>query len=316
MSDGELEIEQHFATVPEWVLFSGALSDAAIRLYAVIQRQGNSSGAAMPGYGWLASKMHCSKSKVARLVTELETHGALRVTRSPAVRKGDAGIVRAPNRYFLRTTDPAIGHVIPPANPSRGTPTDAPTPSSTDAPTPYRHRRTHLPPPVTPNRKKTPNTTTPNPLTNRGHPTRTETRHRKAAAAHISDEHRTAIGDLFVLTDEIVQLRRAADLPTDLWTVRNVQRAIALAIDEGQPVDLIAAAMRVMAADPASIAPNRLASAGPWWDSAARRRDDARKSAEAAARRAAITTCTACDDYGWLLPDCDTRCHHVTEQAG
>ena len=44
---GALDVEDRFAIVPEWLL-DAEVSDAAVRLYAVLLRYGQSSGARMP----------------------------------------------------------------------------------------------------------------------------------------------------------------------------------------------------------------------------------------------------------------------------
>jgi hypothetical protein len=55
--EGVLVLEQHFAIVPEWVL-DADISDAALRLYAVLLRYGQTSGNRMPGRRLLANRLH------------------------------------------------------------------------------------------------------------------------------------------------------------------------------------------------------------------------------------------------------------------
>ncbi len=54
-----LEVAERFAIVPEWLL-DADVSDTAIRLYAVLLRYGQSSGARMPGRATLARRLHKS----------------------------------------------------------------------------------------------------------------------------------------------------------------------------------------------------------------------------------------------------------------
>src|SRR3954470_10888647 len=55
--EGTLVVEQRFAIVPEWVL-DADISDAALRLYAVLLRYGQTSGQRMPGRRLLATRLH------------------------------------------------------------------------------------------------------------------------------------------------------------------------------------------------------------------------------------------------------------------
>src|SRR5215218_11383648 len=72
-----LVLEQHFAIVPEWVL-DADISDAALRLYAVLLRYGQTSGHRMPGRRLLASRLHKrSRDSVDRALKELVGIGAV-----------------------------------------------------------------------------------------------------------------------------------------------------------------------------------------------------------------------------------------------
>src|SRR4051812_20993855 len=74
-----LVVEDRFAIVPEWLL-DADVSDAAIRLYAVLLRYGQSSGARMPGRATLARRLHKrSTDSVDRAMHELEQIGAVHV---------------------------------------------------------------------------------------------------------------------------------------------------------------------------------------------------------------------------------------------
>lgn len=96
---------QRFAIVPAWVL-DAAISDAAVRLYAVLARYGVSSGVRMPSRTTLATRMGKSPDSVDRALKELEALGAVEVER-----RSSAG-QRLTNRYHLRTAthgEPARG---------------------------------------------------------------------------------------------------------------------------------------------------------------------------------------------------------------
>ena len=56
----ELVVEDRFAIVPEWLL-DADISDAAVRLYAVLLRYGQSSGARMPSRPLLPGA--CTRSR-------------------------------------------------------------------------------------------------------------------------------------------------------------------------------------------------------------------------------------------------------------
>src|SRR3954447_4798815 len=104
--EGVLVLEQHFAIVPEWVL-DADISDAALRLYAVLLRYGQSSGHRMPGRRLLASRLHkrCTDS-VDRALKELVGIGAV------VVQHRRQGTVNLTNRYVVRST-PAQRRPLP-----------------------------------------------------------------------------------------------------------------------------------------------------------------------------------------------------------
>src|SRR5215218_1524552 len=98
--EGVLVLEQHFAIVPEWVL-DADISDAALRLYAVLLRYGQSSGHRMPGRRLLASRLHKrSRDSVDRALKELVGVGAV------LVQHRRQGPVNLTNRYVVRSTPP------------------------------------------------------------------------------------------------------------------------------------------------------------------------------------------------------------------
>ena len=95
-----LDVEDRFSIVPEWVLDS-AISDAAVRLYAVLLRFGQTSGARMPARSTLARRMHKkSTDTVDRAMRELVELGAVVVQH-----RFDGG-QRLTNKYLVRTSRP------------------------------------------------------------------------------------------------------------------------------------------------------------------------------------------------------------------
>ena len=93
--------EQRFSILPEWVL-DLEVSDAAIRLYAVLLRYGGSSGSRMPSRRTLAERLHRSVDSIDRAMRELESAHVVRVEHRRH------GLENLTNRYHLRTSDPAI----------------------------------------------------------------------------------------------------------------------------------------------------------------------------------------------------------------
>ena len=99
-SAGLLIVEERFSIVPEWVL-DADVSDAAVRLYAVLLRFGQSSGQRMPSRRTLADRLRKkSVDSVDRALKELVGIGAVEVTRR--FRDG----VSLTNQYLVRTTQP------------------------------------------------------------------------------------------------------------------------------------------------------------------------------------------------------------------
>src|SRR5215213_4677488 len=105
--EGVLVLEQHFAIVPEWVL-DADISDAALRLYAVLLRYGQTSGHRMPGRRLLASRLHKrSRDSVDRALKELVGIGAV------VVQHRRHGPMNLTNRYVVRSTPPQLAAVTP-----------------------------------------------------------------------------------------------------------------------------------------------------------------------------------------------------------
>ncbi len=98
-----LEVAERFAIVPEWLL-DADVSDTAIRLYAVLLRYGQSSGARMPGRATLARRLHKrSVDTIDRAMRELVAVGAVTVEHRYASGR------RLTNRYHLNA-HPPDGH--------------------------------------------------------------------------------------------------------------------------------------------------------------------------------------------------------------
>ena len=74
---GVLTVDDFFAPVPEWVL-DAAVSDCAVRLFAVLLRYGQTSGARMPSRATLARRLRkASTDTVDRAMRELVALGAV-----------------------------------------------------------------------------------------------------------------------------------------------------------------------------------------------------------------------------------------------
>jgi hypothetical protein len=83
-------------------LLDAEIGDCAVRLYAVLPRYGNSSGARMPGRATLARRLRKrSTDTVDRAMRELVGIGAVRVEHRYSRRQ------RLTNRYHVQTTKPA-----------------------------------------------------------------------------------------------------------------------------------------------------------------------------------------------------------------
>ncbi len=119
---GSLVLEERFSIVPEWVL-DADVSDAAVRLYAVLLRFGATSGQRMPSRRTLADRLRKkSVDSVDRALKELVAIGAVEVTR----RSRDG--LNLTNRYLVRSTRP--GRQRPAPRSGGGGRTDAATPGA------------------------------------------------------------------------------------------------------------------------------------------------------------------------------------------
>ena len=93
----ELVLEDRFSMVPEWVL-DADIGDCALRLYAVLLRYGNTTGARMPARATLATRLHKkSTDTVDRALAELVAWGRSRSsTGGPADNASPTGTGSAP----------------------------------------------------------------------------------------------------------------------------------------------------------------------------------------------------------------------------
>lgn len=220
---------QRFAIVPEWII-DGDVSDCAFRLYAVLLRYGQSSGQRMPSRATLARRLRKrSVDTVDRAMKELVALGAVVVERR---RDGKQNLT---NRYHVRTSGPGRTAAATRDSPrpgrtgaASGTPTDAATPDRTDAATPAETLR-------------------PDP-------------------EHVTQEHPPPTWA--EVAARCQELRTSLGQPTARWSAHSVGLAMQRCQERGWPMELAERALLVVAADPVSRSPLRVAEAGPWWDQA------------------------------------------------
>lgn len=236
---GDLVLEQRFAIVPEWVI-DAQVSDAAFRLYAVLLRYGQSSGARMPSRAVLAARLRKrSTDTVDRALKELVAVGAVAVERR---RRGRENLT---NRYYVMST--------PPSARAAGTAEGGRIGAATS--TGFAGGRT-----------------------GRGRGSRTGAVTLAAGARPDPEvptqEHPLPASPLGVDVEELAgrcrEVRRAVGLPVAGWTSRAVAAAMTHAVVEAdRPVVAAVRALLVLAADPTTRAPGRLAWDGPWWTGSA-----------------------------------------------
>ena len=273
-----LEVAERFAIVPEWLL-DADISDTAIRLYAVLLRYGQSSGARMPGRATLARRLHKrSVDTIDRAMRELVAVGAV------TVEHRYAGGRRLTNRYHLNAHPPdgptAAGMTAPAGHDvARQDRAGSRTPAATRAEfgqvergveraggrmdaagvaATVRHNPEHF--------TQTNTSSTP------------QTRDDSEAVGVVNrwrvEEdrflERLGITDADAFTAEVANLRRDAGGPSARWARPSLVAALQAAVKaRGWPAQHAAAALRIVAADPATRSPMRVAEAGPWWDDAA-----------------------------------------------
>jgi hypothetical protein len=230
--EASLVVEHHFAIIPEWVI-DAELSDVAFRLYAVLLRYGQSSGARMPSRSVLSTRLRKkSVDTVDRALKELVAVGAVVVERR---RRGRENLT---NRYFVMSTPPD----------RRGGRADAGTPARGAGGRRFAARsgRTGA---ATPAASVRPD---PGVSTQQQTPLASPT-----------------LGSLDVagLAAECRLVRHRLGLPMSGWITRAVDAALHQAVVEaGRPVAVAVRALLAVAADPATRSPGRLVCAGPWWD--------------------------------------------------
>jgi len=281
--DAQLALEQRFAVVPEWMLDS-AVSDTAFRLYAILARYGNTSGVRMPGRALLARRLHRSVDTVDRALKELTAAGILTVEH-----RTQAGRTLT-NRYHLRTHDPdgssrcAGREGRTAAAPAHGT-TQAAAAAAvaggrTGAAAPSRSPAAPRAAPVRPDpevpTETPPPPTTPDESANNADPApagveeaRPPRRSDTAGQAELLAACR--ITDLDAFTATVQGLRRDAGQPSVRWSAPCLAAAIGFAVTvRSWPAAHVRDALLLVAADPHTRSPMRLAEAGPWWDHAER----------------------------------------------
>ncbi|MBI4943040.1 MAG: hypothetical protein HY830_20030 [Actinobacteria bacterium] len=284
-------LEERFSIVPEWVL-DAAVSDAAVRLYAVLLRFGATSGQRMPSRRTLADRLRKkSVDSVDRALKELVAIGAVEVTR----RSRDG--LNLTNRYLVRSTRPGRPRSAPRSG--GGGRTDAATPgtggesgaSPTTGGTPpgeCRHLRggrrsaarggrtgaARVAATVRPDRESLTENSPPPPG-----PSSTDTTVQVSApdggpgvtAGRSARRTRVVaalgLADLADVAERCTRLRADFGLPAGLWTADRLADVLAAAVlDAGWPAAAAVPALLAVAADPATRSPARLSCPGPWWD--------------------------------------------------
>jgi hypothetical protein len=237
--DVTLVVEQRFAIVPEWVI-DAEISDSAFRLYSVLLRYGQSSGARMPSRATLARRLKKrSVDSVDRAMRELVAAGAVVVERR---RRGRQNLT---NRYHVITSAP--GGRTPAAtgaDPAGGRAGSA-TPGRTGAagvvawlrPDPEHVTQEEPPPPV--------------------------------ASSDLELCQLLGVEDFDAVAEACRSARRRLGLPTARWTSRALAVCLRRAVVEhGWPAPSAVPALLAVAADPQTRSPARLEHPGPWWDAA------------------------------------------------
>jgi len=300
----ELVLEDRFSIVPEWVL-DADIGDCALRLYAVLLRYGNTTGARMPSRATLATRLHKkSVDTVDRALADLVHLGAVQVEHRWA------GQQRLTNRYRIRTSRPGAHGPAPTSPPAPGPPggrTDAAAsvqlsrPSRTDAATRVaaargggrsdrgrvaarighdRESSTETPPPPPPTVTRPPRPGRPaggGGGSQSGRPPQSTGARagRAGSTENWQQRHQSLLTDCGIATAEdwdgyiaqVHQTRRAAGQSLARWSAAHLLTALDLAVrGRGWPAAHAPNGLLHVAADPATRSPARLAEAGPWWD--------------------------------------------------
>ncbi|BEP14001.1 hypothetical protein acdb102_23120 [Acidothermaceae bacterium B102] len=267
-----LVVEDRFAIVPEWLL-DADVSDAAIRLYAVLLRYGQSSGARMPGRATLARRLRKkSTDSVDRAMHELEQIGAVHVEHRYA------GGQRLTNLYHLRA---ARGHAPSTSVQEGGSRKSAATPGAedssasahsqgggrTDAARGSRDDAAGVAANLRPNPEHLTQTETPSPTDD------VDSGQLESVDRNLWREEEDrfletlGIMDMAAFVADVQALRADAGAPIGRWSRPPLVAALQAAVRaRGWPAQSAAAALKAVAADAATRSPMRLAEAGPWWD--------------------------------------------------
>lgn len=128
----EVQADDYYAIVPEWVLFHADLSHGAVRLYGVLRRFADQRGIAFPGLSAIGEKYGVVPRSVTRHMDELIAAGA--VTRKR--RLGDSG--RATSNLYRVHSRPTFLRVKDDFNPDTTAATTAATKARTAAPADQR----------------------------------------------------------------------------------------------------------------------------------------------------------------------------------
>jgi len=279
LATSELAVEQRFAVVPEWMLDS-AVSDTAFRLYAILARYGNTSGVRMPGRALLARRLHRTVDTVDRALKELTAAGILTIEH-----RTQAGRTLT-NRYHLRTHDPdgACEQGRTAAAPAHATTqaaaADVAAGGRTGAAPPSRSNAAPRAAPLRPDPEVP--TDTPPPPTTPDEAASTAGLAPAGAEAALAARKPVVgpqaellvacrITDLDAFAATVQRLRRDVGQPSVRWSAPCLAAAIQFAVTvRSWPAAHVRDALLLVAADPHTRSPMRLAEAGPWWDHAER----------------------------------------------
>jgi len=261
--EGVLVLEQHFAIVPEWVL-DADISDAALRLYAVLLRYGQTSGHRMPGRRLLASRLHKrSRDSVDRALKELVGIGAV------VVQHRRQRTLNLTNRYVVRNTPPQrrpVPAVVQESDDASDSAVAvAPGAESREAASSGGGRRfaATLAANLRPNPKFLTQREPPPPR-----PPRCTGRSR-APTAEGELRHLLGVDDVAQVAADCRTARRRLGLPASLWTTTAITRVLHRSvIEHGWPADAAVPAILALAGDPETRSPGRLPCPGPWWEAA------------------------------------------------
>jgi hypothetical protein len=251
--DSTLVVEHRFAIVPEWVI-DAEISDSAFRLYSVLLRYGQSSGARMPSRATLARRLKKrSVDSVDRAMRELVAIGAVVVERR---RRGRQNLT---NRYFVVTSalsgrtsaeaaERGSSRIVAAAGAERaGSRVGSATLGRTAAAGVVASLR---PDPECLTQEKPP----------------------PPASAEAELCRLLGIGDFDTVVAACRSARHRLGLPTTRWTPRLLADCLRRAVvDHGWPASSAIPALLALAANPQTRSPARLEHPGPWWDTASHR---------------------------------------------